>query len=124
MFYPVTNTNIRIIKNDMLASRCTMNSLSRENITHIGARNEDEMCNFYIMFYTSYKGKMDNFACFSDAQKFKWSLNLLSTSGMINLNKLDNNLFKISFYKNKALPYSLVQNPKYNLLLHIFHFTN
>jgi peptidylglycine monooxygenase len=71
-FYEITNRNLTIRSNDILAARCTMNSLSRTSLTRIGPRNQDEMCNFYIMFYTSYMGRLDNIYCFRDAQKFHW----------------------------------------------------
>ena len=38
-------------------------------------KNKDEMCNFYIMYYTNYKNKIRNTLCFKDAQKFHWSEN-------------------------------------------------
>lgn len=82
MFYPVKNSDLKIGKNDILASRCTMNSASRNETTEIGARNQDEMCNFYLMFSTRYRGKLENLACFNDAQVFSWSKNLINASSI------------------------------------------
>lgn len=49
MFYPIDN-NGTIEKGDYLAARCTMKN-TRDRVTHIGSTNEDEMCNFYLMYY-------------------------------------------------------------------------
>ncbi|XP_013388054.2 peptidylglycine alpha-hydroxylating monooxygenase-like [Lingula anatina] len=72
MFYNVTNPGIDIRKGDILASRCTMNSTSREHITEIGPTNHDEMCNFYIMYATHRQDNLKVQYCFRDAQKFAW----------------------------------------------------
>ena len=46
-------------------------------------KNRDEMCNFYLMFYTDYTGKIQDTFCFNDAQEFSWSKNLLNAPGII-----------------------------------------
>ncbi|XP_006812437.2 peptidylglycine alpha-hydroxylating monooxygenase-like [Saccoglossus kowalevskii] len=62
-FYPVVN-NVDIRQGDMLALRCTYNTMTEDTVTYIGATLEDEMCNFYIMYYvndqTELSGKCDN----------------------------------------------------------------
>jgi len=50
MFYPVAN-NLTIRKGDTVAARCTMVS-NRNWVTRIGLTSDDEMCNFYIMYWT------------------------------------------------------------------------
>ncbi|KRZ69594.1 putative peptidylglycine alpha-hydroxylating monooxygenase Y71G12B.4 [Trichinella papuae] len=50
MFYPVNNTDMVIRKNDIVAARCTMENTEDRDIK-IGATGDDEMCNFYIMYY-------------------------------------------------------------------------
>ncbi|KAK3881676.1 hypothetical protein Pcinc_013896 [Petrolisthes cinctipes] len=50
MFYPVAN-DLVLRRGDKVAARCTMQS-KRERITRIGSTNEDEMCNFYMMYWT------------------------------------------------------------------------
>ncbi|WAR00149.1 AMDB-like protein [Mya arenaria] len=49
-FYPVKG-DIAINPGDILAARCTYNSTGRGRATYIGSTSEDEMCNFYIMYY-------------------------------------------------------------------------
>ncbi|KAK4322507.1 hypothetical protein Pmani_006732 [Petrolisthes manimaculis] len=50
MFYPVAN-DLVLRRGDKVAARCTMQS-KRERITRVGSTNEDEMCNFYMMYWT------------------------------------------------------------------------
>ncbi|KAK8388874.1 hypothetical protein O3P69_020670 [Scylla paramamosain] len=71
MFYPVAEDMV-IRKGDTVAARCTMES-KRDRITRIGSTNEDEMCNFYIMYWTD--GKVLNRKnCFSLGPPFYyWS---------------------------------------------------
>ncbi|KAF4107891.1 hypothetical protein G5714_010650 [Onychostoma macrolepis] len=49
-FYPVTNT-IDVRNGDILAARCVFTGEGRTTITQIGGTSNDEMCNFYIMYY-------------------------------------------------------------------------
>jgi len=50
MFYPVEDKSMVIRKGDTIAARCTMVSY-RDRITWVGATAEDEMCNFYMMYW-------------------------------------------------------------------------
>lgn len=50
MFYPVEDPNMIIGKGDILAARCTMVS-NRNRVTQIGPTGDDEMCNFYLMYW-------------------------------------------------------------------------
>uniref|UniRef100_A0A671NWP4 Peptidyl-glycine alpha-amidating monooxygenase B-like n=1 Tax=Sinocyclocheilus anshuiensis TaxID=1608454 RepID=A0A671NWP4_9TELE len=49
-FYPVTNT-IDVRNGDILAARCVFTGEGRTAVTQIGGTSNDEMCNFYIMYY-------------------------------------------------------------------------
>ncbi|XP_061507556.1 peptidylglycine alpha-hydroxylating monooxygenase isoform X1 [Anopheles gambiae] len=72
MFYPVESRD-PIRKNDRLAARCTMES-NRTRITKIGATNEDEMCNFYLMYYVENDEPLQMKYCFSNGPPlFRWS---------------------------------------------------
>ncbi|ODM93542.1 Peptidylglycine alpha-hydroxylating monooxygenase [Orchesella cincta] len=51
MFYPVEHY-IPVKNGDILAARCTMES-NRKRMTYIGPTRNDEMCNFYIMYYVT-----------------------------------------------------------------------
>ena len=50
-FYPLEKV-VRIERQDVLFGRCTYNSSQRQTITNIGSTSGDEMCNFYMMFYS------------------------------------------------------------------------
>lgn len=63
MFYPVNN-NETIIRGDIIAARCTMKS-NRKRITEIGATNNDEMCNFYLMYYVENDEPLEMKYCFT-----------------------------------------------------------
>jgi len=49
MFYPVKKA-ITVRQGDWLAARCTMYNYQAETV-RIGQTGDDEMCNFYIMYY-------------------------------------------------------------------------
>lgn len=68
MFFPVSNT-VEIRKGDIIASRCTMKNFRDHNV-HIGATGEDEMCNFYIMYYVKGDNLLANNMCFSMGPPF------------------------------------------------------
>jgi peptidylglycine monooxygenase len=89
MFYNVTYSNLKIKQDDLLIAQCIMDSTLRNQTTAIGPRNEDEMCNFYIMYYTSYPGLIQNTLCFKDAQEFTWKESLKLEKTPINADNLD-----------------------------------
>ncbi|XP_078590499.1 peptidylglycine alpha-hydroxylating monooxygenase-like [Branchiostoma floridae x Branchiostoma japonicum] len=69
MFYNATTPGMSVLSGDVLAARCTMTS-HRDTVTKIGETNADEMCNFYIMYYT---GRTDDLTvqwCFQ--QNYHW----------------------------------------------------
>jgi len=63
-FYPVTNKNVIVRKGDILATRCTANSMERTELTLIGERHTDEMCAFYLQYYTDYPGNLHDIYCY------------------------------------------------------------
>ena len=75
MFYPIANPDLTFTKGDTLAARCTMIN-HRDRITYIGMTNEDEMCNFYIMYWVKGKHPVSRRNCFSPGPPFySWSKN-------------------------------------------------
>lgn len=50
-FYPVEKI-VEIKKNDVLVGRCTYNSVGHNRKTVMGPKHTDEMCNFYMMYYS------------------------------------------------------------------------
>jgi len=63
MFYPVER-KMTLTRGDTVAARCTMVN-NRDRTTYIGTTNEDEMCNFYIMYWVMGKKPMDQNTCFT-----------------------------------------------------------
>jgi len=64
MFYPIADPHMTMTGGDTIAARCTMVSL-RNRITWVGATAEDEMCNFYMMYWVDGQDKLSNERCFS-----------------------------------------------------------
>ncbi|XP_059178866.1 peptidylglycine alpha-hydroxylating monooxygenase-like [Physella acuta] len=71
-FYDITHPGMDIRKGDILAHRCTMNSMARDTVTNIGSTNHDEMCNFYIMYSTYDDELIGTDFCFKDSQYYQW----------------------------------------------------
>ena len=63
IFYSATK-NLELNKGDILAARCTMNNYL-DRVVEIGSTADDEMCNFYIMYYTKGDRILENDACWS-----------------------------------------------------------
>lgn len=63
MFYPAKK-GIKVIKGDVLAARCTMYNF-RNRDTYVGATGDDEMCNFYMMYYVDGDRILNYKDCFS-----------------------------------------------------------
>ena len=64
MFYPIADQRMTMTGGDTIAARCTMVSF-RNRITWVGATAEDEMCNFYMMYWVEGGEKLSNERCFS-----------------------------------------------------------
>jgi len=59
IFEKVKNQNMVIRQGDVLASRCVINNNENHPI-EVGPTSEDEMCNFYLMYYTNGKPLSNN----------------------------------------------------------------
>jgi peptidylglycine monooxygenase len=71
MFYPVADESVTLKKGDVVAARCTMVN-NRDRVVWIGATNNDEMCNFYIMFWVYGSRPVHPNICFSPGPP-EWS---------------------------------------------------
>jgi len=64
MFYPVANKSITIEQGDGLAARCHfVNDEDRQ--VHVGPSGTDEMCNFYLMYWTEPGMDVEQHSCVS-----------------------------------------------------------
>ncbi|XP_015601575.1 peptidylglycine alpha-hydroxylating monooxygenase [Cephus cinctus] len=71
MFYPI-HINVTATLGDVVAARCTMHN-DRETWTYVGSTNNDEMCNFYLMYYVESKEPLHKKYCFtSGPPKYYW----------------------------------------------------
>ena len=61
MFWAVRSPEV-IRGGDTLAARCTMVS-DRDRVTWVGATAEDEMCNFYMMYWVDGEEKLTSERC-------------------------------------------------------------
>uniref|UniRef100_A0AAY5F2G2 Peptidylglycine alpha-amidating monooxygenase n=1 Tax=Electrophorus electricus TaxID=8005 RepID=A0AAY5F2G2_ELEEL len=61
-FYPVSNA-IDVRYGDTLAARCVFTGEGRTGKTRIGGTSNDEMCNFYIMYYMDNKHAVPYMDC-------------------------------------------------------------
>ncbi|CAG9535368.1 unnamed protein product [Cercopithifilaria johnstoni] len=50
LFQPI-ETNLTILNDDLMAAICVYDSSMKKSVVRIGNTGEDEMCNFYMMFY-------------------------------------------------------------------------
>ncbi|CAL1535410.1 unnamed protein product [Lymnaea stagnalis] len=64
MFYNVTSSGITVKKGDILAARCTMEN-TLDHTVQIGPTQNDEMCNFYIMYYVEKLPSLNQKNCFT-----------------------------------------------------------
>uniref|UniRef100_A0A0R3RRY3 Peptidylglycine monooxygenase n=1 Tax=Elaeophora elaphi TaxID=1147741 RepID=A0A0R3RRY3_9BILA len=50
LFQPI-KTNLTILNDDLMAATCVYDSSMKKSVVRMGSTGEDEMCNFYMMFY-------------------------------------------------------------------------
>lgn len=69
MFYPVDDKDLIIKEGETVAARCTMVN-PHYNPVYIGATTDDEMCNFYMMYYVEGDRILENKYCFSSGPPY------------------------------------------------------
>ncbi|XP_010005512.1 PREDICTED: peptidyl-glycine alpha-amidating monooxygenase isoform X4 [Chaetura pelagica] len=65
-FYPVEHP-VDVGYDDIFAARCVFSGEGRTTETHIGGTANDEMCNFYIMYYMEAKHAVSYMTCTQNA---------------------------------------------------------
>lgn len=63
MFYPVKEKDLVIRRNDTVYASCEFNN-NRGHAVRIGATGDDEMCNFYLMYWTDNSKLLTKSQCF------------------------------------------------------------
>uniref|UniRef100_A0A3Q4BBV5 Copper type II ascorbate-dependent monooxygenase C-terminal domain-containing protein n=1 Tax=Mola mola TaxID=94237 RepID=A0A3Q4BBV5_MOLML len=72
-FYP-TNKDVNVKYGDTIAARCMFTGEGRATKTYIGGTSDDEMCNFYIMYYMDNKHVIPYMNCMETAKDPKLCL--------------------------------------------------
>ncbi|KAM7393430.1 hypothetical protein PAMA_008197 [Pampus argenteus] len=67
-FYPV-NKDVNMKYGDTIAARCVFTGEGRTSKTYIGGTSNDEMCNFYIMYYMDSKHAIPYMNCMETGSK-------------------------------------------------------
>lgn len=73
MFYNVSNPGMTVKSGDVLAARCTMVN-DEDRTVKVGSTGNDEMCNFYIMYYVDNDQLVSDTFCFTEGPpSWDWS---------------------------------------------------
>ncbi|XP_034751399.1 peptidyl-glycine alpha-amidating monooxygenase isoform X2 [Etheostoma cragini] len=67
-FYPA-NKDVNVKYGDTIAARCVFTGEGRTSKTYIGGTSDDEMCNFYIMYYMDSKHSIPYMNCMESTSK-------------------------------------------------------
>ncbi|XP_044030772.1 peptidyl-glycine alpha-amidating monooxygenase isoform X4 [Siniperca chuatsi] len=67
-FYPA-NKEVNVKYGDTIATRCVFTGEGRTSKTYIGGTSNDEMCNFYIMYYMDSKHAIPYMNCMETSSK-------------------------------------------------------
>ncbi|XP_071321357.1 peptidyl-glycine alpha-amidating monooxygenase isoform X3 [Trachinotus anak] len=67
-FYPA-NREVSVKYGDTIAARCVFTGEGRTSKTYIGGTSDDEMCNFYIMYYMDNKHAIPYMSCMETGSK-------------------------------------------------------
>lgn len=86
MFYNVTSPGITVKKGDILAARCTMEN-TLDHKVQIGSTQNDEMCNFYIMYYVEKLPSLETNDCFTPGPPY-WFWEKFDDQDGLNLKNL------------------------------------
>lgn len=74
MFYPISKNATVIRQGDILAARCTMRNYL-EHVVYVGPTGNDEMCNFYLMFYVDGDNLPIKRSCFTAGpSNYYWAI--------------------------------------------------
>lgn len=102
MFFPVSN-NVTVRPGDVIASRCSMNNYQDIDVS-IGSTGDDEMCNFYIMYYVKGDTTLEDHTCFTPGPPFWHFNNFRSRRGeKLQLDKIPEDISEVPEVQLKEL---------------------
>ena len=70
----MTNAGLVATSDEYVAARCTFNSTTRTTVTRTGSNEitKDEMCNFYVMYYTNATQSLSDTRCVRHNRVYSW----------------------------------------------------
>jgi peptidylglycine monooxygenase len=72
LFEPVANKSLVVSQGDMISARCAMKN-NEDRVILMGPTGEDEMCNFYMMYWVEGDNVLSDNTCFSPgAPNYRW----------------------------------------------------
>ncbi|GAB1605137.1 probable peptidylglycine alpha-hydroxylating monooxygenase 1 [Argonauta hians] len=107
MFYNTTHSDLVIKRGDILAARCTMKNDEDRDIM-IGSTANDEMCNFYIMYYVDGNRIPEDNYCWSEGP-LRWSWRDFFFQRRFKLANAPDTI-SVEPVSKKAYPQSILQN--------------
>lgn len=73
LFEPVANKSLVVSQNDIIAAKCTIKN-GENRIIEVGPTGDDEMCNFYLMYWVEGDNVLSDNTCFSPGPpEYYWS---------------------------------------------------
>jgi peptidylglycine monooxygenase len=73
LFEPVANKSLVVRGGDVIAARCTVRN-DEARVVEVGPTADDEMCNFYMMYWVEGERVLEDNTCFSPgAPQYYWS---------------------------------------------------
>jgi len=73
LFQPTVNQSLVVSQGDILASRCIIEN-DEKRVIKIGPTGEDEMCNFYLMYWVEGDRVLEQNTCFSSGSpNYRWA---------------------------------------------------
>lgn len=82
MFYPIRDTNMTLSKGDKVYATCEFNN-DKGHVVRIGQTGDDEMCNFYMMYWTDGTSTLSDSQCTSLNPTRAYLNSLVVDSGLI-----------------------------------------
>jgi len=112
MFYPTKN-DVTIKQGDYVAAACTMFN-SRSHIVRIGSTGEDEMCNFYMMYWVEGDELLHDSVCASPGPPQYY----FRHNPYLNVDRIPENAFRIPPPPNGPAPGEPLQGGHHMMMQH------
>jgi peptidylglycine monooxygenase len=112
MFYP-TQKDVTIKQGDYVAAVCTMFN-KRSHVVRIGPTGNDEMCNFYMMYWVDGDQLLDDSVCLSAGPPYYY----FQSDRHLNIDKIPADAFRIPPPPNGPAPGEPLQGGHHMMMQH------